>query len=112
MSLSDMSLSFLQDGDSPSYNIKFGYESLALHKWSTKCQYDEFVQLLGPGMNVHLQQNFLLRDIFNLGSPLLAEEMCKPKSSKLERVSIKNLLIHIAIVVIYSLTHDIIYFLT
>jgi hypothetical protein len=50
--------------------VKFGVdESLLLNTWSTKLCYDMFCSVLRSAMNVHLQKNILLRDVFDLGAP-------------------------------------------
>lgn len=67
-------------------NIKFGKETLCLEGWCARTQYNACCRLLGPGINVHLAENELLREVFNLGQkvvPLLPLQ----KTSKLERVS-------------------------
>ena len=38
-------------------------------------QYEEICQTLSVGMNVHLKKNYLIRDLFDLGAPLLEEEV-------------------------------------
>ncbi len=69
----------------PEKSIKLGVEVLLLDSWAKLCQYNTFRDLLGPGMNTHLKQNDLLRDIFQMGPvPLHSVES---KASKLERVS-------------------------
>ena len=67
-------------------NIKFGSEYIDIDSWSRKRQYDCLCQALGPGMNTHLQENELVREIFGLGPPI---PLGKPvtKLSKQERVS-------------------------
>ncbi|XP_028418669.1 interferon-related developmental regulator 1-like [Dendronephthya gigantea] len=38
--------------------------------WTQRRQYASFKELLGPGINLHLKENPLLRDIFELGQPV------------------------------------------
>lgn len=66
--------------------IKLGKEILYIDTWCHKRQYDAFCQILGSGMNLHLKQNELLRDIFELGAPFI-EEGPVNKNSKLQRHS-------------------------
>ncbi|XP_054707038.1 interferon-related developmental regulator 2-like [Uloborus diversus] len=66
--------------------IKMGKELLYIESWCHKRQYDAFCQVLGSGMNLHLKQNELLRDIFDLGEPL-NDDGSFFKSSKLQRHS-------------------------
>lgn len=51
--------------------IRFGRERLLIQSWCKKRQYDSFSNILGPGINLHLATNHLLRDIFSLGDPIL-----------------------------------------
>ncbi|XP_035221030.1 interferon-related developmental regulator 2-like isoform X2 [Stegodyphus dumicola] len=66
--------------------VKIGKEVLYIDNWCHKRQYDAFCQILGSGMNLHLKQNELLRDIFELGAPII-EENPFTKKSKLQRHS-------------------------
>lgn len=75
-----------ENNDSPSVVVKFGHERLMLDSWCKKRQYEAFCQIFGSGMNKHLTENDLIRDIFSLGSPLSFENGTK-KISKFERVS-------------------------
>lgn len=61
------------DDNSPSIShlVRFGRERLLIQSWCKKRQYDSFCTILGPGMNLHLSTNHLLRDIFSLGDPIL-----------------------------------------
>ncbi len=69
----------------PEKTVKIGFEELPLNSWAKLCQYNGFKELLGSGMNAHLKQNDLLRDIFQMGpAPLHSVET---KASRLERVS-------------------------
>lgn len=67
--------------------IRFGKETLYLEGWCQRIQYNTCCRLLGPGINIHLAENLLLREIFHLGgrvSPLMPLQ----KTSKLERTLI------------------------
>lgn len=71
-------------------NIRLGgRELLILDGWIRHKQYDALCSVLGPGLQVHLINNDLLRDIFNMGAkPLtLSKTIAASKQSKLERVS-------------------------
>lgn len=75
----------IQQGVSPSTCIKFGRESMLVDSWARKWQYESLCHTLGSGMNVHLQENELLRDIFQLGAPIPATSAATGKVSKFER---------------------------
>jgi hypothetical protein len=47
-------------------------EVLEIKSWSMKIQYDQICQVLNLGMNLHLVENELLREIFDLGEVLPA----------------------------------------
>lgn len=74
----------VEDGEAPSMCVKFGKERLSIDSWCKKRQYDAFCQILGSGLNLHLAENDLLRDIFELGAPL-SQENGVQKISKFER---------------------------
>ncbi|KAK2722749.1 hypothetical protein QYM36_003066 [Artemia franciscana] len=74
----------VEEGDTPDVHIKFGTEVLVLDSWSRKKQYDAICQVLGSGMNLHLAENDFLRDIFDLGPPMLVGGVTT-KVSKSER---------------------------
>lgn len=67
--------------------VRFGREQLLIQSWCKKRQYDSFRAILGPGMNIHLATNHLLRDIFSLGDPVLhlSTASGNGKLSKFER---------------------------
>jgi len=73
----------IEDGDCPEEVIKFGPEQIELDSWVKRRQYNAFKEVLGTGVNVHLQENELLRDVFELGAPLKSNELVKV--SKFER---------------------------
>lgn len=70
----------------PELQIKFGQECLILDSWVRRKQYDSLCYILGPGINIHLSENDLLRDIFQLGSKILINEQPIQRQTKLERV--------------------------
>ncbi|XP_021919874.1 interferon-related developmental regulator 2 [Zootermopsis nevadensis] len=78
-------LHYVEDGDPPDIQVRFGQEILALDSWCRKKQYDAFCQVLGSGMNLHLTENDLVRDIFELGERLSPPYYAANKQTKLER---------------------------
>ncbi|KAG8227543.1 hypothetical protein J437_LFUL008415 [Ladona fulva] len=78
-------LHFVEEGIPPDVQVKFGQEMLLLDSWCRKKQYDAFCQVLGPGMNLHLTENYLLREIFKLGERVTLLNGAMYKASKLER---------------------------
>lgn len=75
----------VEEGDAPDYTVKFGIESVRIDSWTSKRQYDSLCHLLGTGMNVHLQENDLLRDIFGLGAPIPVGALPPQKVSRFDR---------------------------
>merc|ERR1712130_628514 len=66
--------------------IKFGREVLRLDTWYAVLQYQWFCKILGPGINLHLASNHMLREIFELGNPLpVLDGSSTDKPSKEER---------------------------
>ncbi|XP_046388812.1 interferon-related developmental regulator 2 [Ischnura elegans] len=78
-------LHFVEEGEQPDVQVKFGQEMLSLDTWCRKKQYDAFCQVLGPGMNLHLTENYLVREIFELGERVSLLNGAVYKASKLER---------------------------
>lgn len=78
---------FLQEDITPEIHVKFGQELLLLDTWCGKKQYDMFCSVLGSGMNYHLAENRLLREIFDLGDKV--SNLCSAdlKQFKHDRVS-------------------------
>lgn len=67
--------------------MKFGQEVLVLDSWLRRKQYYALCHILGPGLNTHLAENELLRDIFELGARIMISELLPNKKTQLERVS-------------------------
>lgn len=67
-------LKTIEDGEFESQNIKFGTESLFLDNWVRRKEYETFREVLSTGMNIHLQQNEFIREMFDLGAPLVGSE--------------------------------------
>ncbi|XP_025107675.1 LOW QUALITY PROTEIN: interferon-related developmental regulator 1-like [Pomacea canaliculata] len=75
----------VEAGEVPEATIRMGIESLVVEGWQLKKHYDAFCQVLGSGINIHLQENVMLRDFFNLGPPLPVGAKPTQKLSKVER---------------------------
>merc|ERR1712001_505499 len=61
-------------------------EVLRLDTWFAVLQYQWFCKILGPGINLHLASNHMLREIFELGDPLpVFDGSSNDKPSKEER---------------------------
>ncbi|XP_070558092.1 interferon-related developmental regulator 1-like [Ptychodera flava] len=75
----------VEDNELPYELIKFGSETLELDSWVRKTQYGALRDMLGAGMNLHLKQNELFREIFDLGAPLTLADSKALKLSKFER---------------------------
>jgi len=76
----------VEDAEPPNEKVKFGQEVLYLDSWDRKLQYEWFAKVLGSGMNLHLTNNFVLREVFELGAPLPAfDPLSSNKMSKSER---------------------------
>lgn len=80
-------LKYIEDDEIPSETVKFGRERLFIDSWCRKRQYEAFCNVLGSGMNLHLKQNDLLRDVFELGTPLPIDEPVH-KMSKFQKVGL------------------------
>nr|XP_015838666.1 PREDICTED: interferon-related developmental regulator 2 isoform X1 [Tribolium castaneum] len=64
-------LSYIEDDVVPDVTVKFGREVLMLDTWARRKQYDALCTVLGPGINIHLGENDLLRDIFEITAPIV-----------------------------------------
>lgn len=78
-------LRFVENDEPPNIQVRFGQETLSLDSWSRKKQYDAFCQALGSGLNFHLRENELLRDIFELGEKISSVNVSSAKQTKLAR---------------------------
>lgn len=74
-------LATIEEDVTPSQVIKFGRERLVLESWSRRRQYESFCELLGTGINQHLAENEVVRDIFSLGAPIIHTDLPKVKRS-------------------------------
>lgn len=70
-------LKTIEDGIAPDEVIRFGSESIELDSWARRRHYTALKDVLGPGVTVHLQENDLLRDIFDLGPQVKPTEVHK-----------------------------------
>ncbi|CAK9817839.1 Interferon-related developmental regulator 1 [Anthophora plagiata] len=77
-------LRYIEEDIVPEMHVKFGQEILYLEGWCVRTQYNACCRLLGPGINIHLAENQLLREIFHLGDKVLPIPLSQ-KTSKLER---------------------------
>ncbi|XP_017794120.1 PREDICTED: interferon-related developmental regulator 1-like [Habropoda laboriosa] len=77
-------LRYIEEDIVPEMHVKFGQEILYLEGWCARTQYNACCRLLGPGINIHLAENQLLREIFHLGNKVLPIPL-NQKTSKLER---------------------------
>ncbi|XP_017075467.1 interferon-related developmental regulator 2 [Drosophila eugracilis] len=81
-------LRYLEEDISPEISIRFGTESLTLDSWSIHHQYSALCTVMGPGMTLQLQENEVIREIFQLGPRPTNTGIngnAKIKQSKLER---------------------------
>ena len=65
--------------------IKVSNQFLYLDNWISKKQYRAFSDLLGNGMNIHLLENEFLRDVFDLGPPVVNNGQQYEKQNKLSK---------------------------
>lgn len=79
-------LSAVDSGDFSKQRIKVNaYDTVIIDSWTRKTHYNALCHVLGSGMNIHLQENDLLRDVFNLGPSVSLDSLPASKSSKSER---------------------------
>uniref|UniRef100_A0A671Y987 Interferon-related developmental regulator 1 n=1 Tax=Sparus aurata TaxID=8175 RepID=A0A671Y987_SPAAU len=80
-------LKAVEEGDFQSETIRFGTERMTIDSWVRKRTYDAFREFVGSGMNYHLQGNEFIRDVFELGPPMLVDSatMKAMKISRFER---------------------------
>ena len=64
-------LKIIEGDEFESQTIKFGRETLYIDNWVRKKQYEFLRDILGAGMNSHLQENEFIRDMFDLGAPVI-----------------------------------------
>ncbi|XP_077565457.1 interferon-related developmental regulator 1 [Stigmatopora nigra] len=66
-------LKAVEEGDFQAESIRFGTERMTIDSWLKKRMYDAFREFVGSGMNYHLQANEFIRDVFQLGPPMLVD---------------------------------------
>lgn len=74
-------LAAIEEDQPPNLTIKFGRERLTLDSWCKRRQYDAFCEVFGTGINNHLAENEVIRDIFNLGDVISHTDMPRIKRS-------------------------------
>ncbi|XP_065543419.1 interferon-related developmental regulator 2 isoform X3 [Lathamus discolor] len=77
-------LHFIESGEYQEETICFGLECMYLDSWACQRTYQAFKEVLSSGINHHLQNNELLREIFSLGPPLVLDAAAL-KASKVSR---------------------------
>lgn len=77
----------VEDRDFPTETVKFGPERMYIDCWVKKHTYDTFKEVLGSGLQYHLQANEFLRHVFELGPPVMldAATLKTMKISRFER---------------------------
>ncbi|XP_075583934.1 interferon-related developmental regulator 1 isoform X1 [Pelecanus crispus] len=77
----------VEERDFPTEMVKFGPERMYIDCWVKKQTYDTFKEILGSGMQYHLQSNDFLRNVFELGPPVMldAAALKTMKISRFER---------------------------
>lgn len=77
----------VEERDFPTETVKFGPERMYIDCWVKKHTYDTFKEILGSGMQYHLQSNEFLRNVFELGPPVMldAAALKTMKISRFER---------------------------
>ncbi|XP_048841471.1 interferon-related developmental regulator 1 [Brienomyrus brachyistius] len=80
-------LKAVEEGDFPTETIRFGTECMYIDSWVRKRMYDAFREFVGSGMNYHLQANEFIRDVFELGPPVMVDSatLKAMKISRFER---------------------------
>ncbi|KAJ8265211.1 hypothetical protein COCON_G00143100 [Conger conger] len=76
-------LHYIENEDFTEEKIRFGLEGIYIDSWMRRRIYDAFKLVLESGVRHHLQYNQLLRDIFELGPPLILD--ASVKASRISR---------------------------
>ncbi|KAJ8370801.1 hypothetical protein SKAU_G00108290 [Synaphobranchus kaupii] len=76
-------LHYIENEDFTEEKIRFGVEGIYIDSWMRRRIYDAFKEVLESGVRHHLQYNQLLRDIFELGPPLILD--ASVKASRISR---------------------------
>ncbi|XP_041110443.1 interferon-related developmental regulator 1-like isoform X1 [Polyodon spathula] len=77
----------VEEGEFQTEMIKFGAERMYIDSWVIKRTYDAFTEFVGSGMNYHLQSNEFIRNVFELGPPVMVDAVTLKamKVSRFER---------------------------
>lgn len=75
----------VEDGDVPTFDVRFGDERLSIDSWVQRRQYDMFCHVLGAGINTHLQENEFVREVLGLGPPIPSSALASLKADKAQR---------------------------
>ncbi|KAJ8416382.1 hypothetical protein AAFF_G00356700 [Aldrovandia affinis] len=77
----------VEEGEFQTETIRFGTERMDIDSWVRKRTYDAFREFVGSGMNYHLQANEFIRDVFELGPPMMVDSttLKAMKISRFER---------------------------
>ncbi|EHB11011.1 Interferon-related developmental regulator 1 [Heterocephalus glaber] len=76
----------VEERDFPTETVKFGPERIYIDTWVKKHSHDTFKEILGSGMQYHLQSNEFLRNVFEPGPPVMLDAaMLKTTISLFER---------------------------
>ncbi|CAG9856200.1 unnamed protein product [Phyllotreta striolata] len=78
-------LQFFEDDVVPELSIKFAKETLVLDTWCRRKQYETLCAILGPSINIHLSDNDLVRDIFEILLPAPSNELPVHAQHQMER---------------------------
>ncbi|KAG5898791.1 hypothetical protein JTB14_011001 [Gonioctena quinquepunctata] len=78
-------LQFIENDTVPEVQVKFGKEVLILDTWTRRKQYESLCNILGPSINIHLTENDLLRDIFEIMVPPPSAEIPAHAQHQMER---------------------------
>ncbi|XP_052891560.1 interferon-related developmental regulator 2-like [Anopheles moucheti] len=78
-------LHYLQKDVTPELRIKFADETLLLDSWAINHQYTCLRNMFGSGMNVHLKENLIVRNMLNLGHRMGSTPKYLGKIAKMEQ---------------------------
>lgn len=86
-------LHYIEDETLPDIQVQVGSgiskETLTLDSWTLNHQYNTICNALGSGMNFHLYENDLMRDVFGMGERLDSTQISSIKLSKTEKKAIQ-----------------------
>jgi hypothetical protein len=86
-------LHYIEEEIFPDIQIQVGAgitkDTLTIDSWTLHHQYNSICNALGSGMNFHLFENDLLRDVFSMGERLDSTQITNAKLSKSEKKAIQ-----------------------